>query len=37
MALSVFPQNLTGIVPFIRLRENTMTLWIGGEFEIKKE
>jgi hypothetical protein len=35
MALLVFPQNLTGIVPFIRLQVNTIALEIGGGFEAK--
>jgi hypothetical protein len=35
MALSVFPQNLTGIVPFIRLQVNAITLEVGGELEAK--
>jgi len=35
MALSVFPQNLTGIVPFIRLQVNTITLEIGDELEAR--
>jgi hypothetical protein len=35
MVLSDLPQNLTGIVPFIRLQVNTIALEIGGGFEAK--